>query len=161
MEDLNDEQRALIPNPLGELTLHCINKGFQLGSTVTMATILPYQLYKSRKNLSFISTLNRVGTATIYASIIGAGLSLGLMQAKLYSEKYNQYKIWDRAYRLRHSKSQQRVDKYVFTYSMAGGLAGLIIGLPTKFHPLSVIKGAFMAIPLGIITHLIKGPTEN
>ncbi|CAF3152692.1 unnamed protein product [Rotaria sp. Silwood2] len=141
MDDLNDEQRALIPNPLGELTLHCINKGFQLGSTVTMATILPYQLYKSRKNFSFISTLSRVGTATIYASIIGVGLSL--------------------AYRLRYSKNQQRVDKYVFTYSMVGGLTGLIIGLPTKFHPLSVIKGAFMAIPLGIITHLIQGPIEN
>ncbi len=44
--DLDDEQCSLIRHPLRELTFHCISKGLQLGFTVTLATALPYQLYK-------------------------------------------------------------------------------------------------------------------
>ncbi|CAF0870693.1 unnamed protein product [Rotaria sp. Silwood1] len=161
MEDLDDEQRALIPHSLRELSLHCIYKGLELGPTVTIATVLPYQLYKSRKNLSFTSILSRVGTASIYGAIVGVVFSLGLMHAKLYNEKYNQYKIWDRAYRLRYSQSQKRVDKYAFTFSIAGGLSGLIIGLPSKFSPLSATKGALMAIPFGVLAHVITSSVQD
>jgi hypothetical protein len=106
MDDLDDEQRALIPHSLRELTLHCIYKGLQIGPTVTIATALPYQLYKSRKNPSLIPILSRVGTATIYGGLAGVVLSVAMMHAKLYKEQYNEYKIWDRAYRIRNSASQ-------------------------------------------------------
>jgi len=78
------EQRVLIPKPLNELTLHCAIKGIQLGSTVTLITALPYQLYKSRKNLSLIPILSRVGKTSIYGSFVGVVLSVGLMHSKLY-----------------------------------------------------------------------------
>ena len=132
MEDLDDEQRTLIPHYLRELTLHCIYKGIQLGSIVTIATSLPYQLYKSRKNPSLISVLSRVGTMTMYGAITGVVVSVGMMHVKLYKEQYNQYKIWDRAYRLRHSKSQNRADKYALTSSLLGGLTGLVCWFAIK-----------------------------
>ena len=161
MDDLDDEQRALIPHPLRELTLHCIYKGLQLGPTVTMATVLPYQLFKSRKNLSLIPILSRVGTASVYGAAIGVTFSLGLMHAKLSKEQYHQYKIWDRSYRLRHSQSQRRTDKFALTSSIAGGLAGFIIGLPSKMSPISATKGALMAVPFGILAHVITYSAQN
>jgi hypothetical protein len=81
--DLDDDQRALIPHSLRELSLHCISKGIQLGSTVTLITALPYQLYKSRKNPSLIQILSRVGTTTFYGAITGVILSIGMMHIKL------------------------------------------------------------------------------
>jgi hypothetical protein len=161
MNDLDDEQRALIPHPLRELTLHCIYKGLQLGSTVTIATTLPYQLYKSRKIPSLIPILSRVGTSTVYGSLAGVILSVGMMHAKLYKEEYNQYKIWDRAYRLQHSQSQNRVDKLTFFSSIIGGLTALVIGLPSKMSPVSAGKGALMGIPFGILAHVFIKPLQQ
>ncbi|UJR19470.1 hypothetical protein I4U23_022601 [Adineta vaga] len=106
MSDLDDERRTLIPHLSCELTLHCIYKGFQLGSTVTLITVLSYQLYKSKKNPSFIPILSRCC--------------------------FNEYKIWDRAYRLRHSQTQNRVDKFTFISSIAGGLTGLLYWITIK-----------------------------
>ncbi|CAM4740131.1 unnamed protein product [Rotaria magnacalcarata] len=144
MDELDDKQRALIPHSLRELTLHCIYKGLQLGPTVTIVTVLP-----------------RVGTLTIYGSFIGVSLSLAMMHMKLYKENYNEYKIWDRAYRLRYSESQKRADKYSLTFSIFGGLTAFCIGLPKKFSPLSATKGALMAIPFGLLTHVITQYSSN
>jgi hypothetical protein len=161
MSDLDDDQRALIPHSLRELSLHCIYKGIQLGSTVTLLTSLPYQLYKSRKHPSLITILSRVGTTTFYASITGVILSIGMMHIKLYKENYSEYQIWDRAYRLRYSQTQNRVDKLTLYSSIIGGITGFIIGLPRKFNPISAGKGALMAIPFGILGHLIIKPLEQ
>jgi hypothetical protein len=161
MSDLDDEQRALIPHSLLELSLHCIYKGVQLGTTVTLATALPYQLYKSRKSPSLIPILSRVGTACVYGASASVILSIGLMHVKLYKEGYNEYKIWDRAYRLRNSQSQSRVDKFALTSSIIGGLTAFIIGLPSKLSPISAGKGALMAIPFGILVHLIIKPSQQ
>ncbi|UJR18037.1 hypothetical protein I4U23_004938 [Adineta vaga] len=161
MNDLDDEQRALIPHSLRELTLHCIYKGLQLGSTVTLLTALPYQLYKSKKNPSLIPILSRVGRATIFGAGTGVVLSVALMHAKLYKEQYNEYKIWDRAYRLRYSQNQNRVDKFTFLSSIAGGLTGLLIGLPSKMSPLSAGKGALIGIPFGLLAHVLIKPLQQ
>lgn len=160
MSDLDSEQRALIPNASRELTLHCIIKGIQLGSTVTLVTSLPYQLYKCRKNPSLIPILSKVGTTSIYGSIIGIIFSVGMMHARLSKEQYNEYKIWDRAYRLRHSTTQNRVDRFSLYSSALGGLTGFVIGLPRKFHPVSFAKGALMAIPFAILTHVLVKPMK-
>ena len=160
MSDLDDEQRALIPNASRELTVHCISKGIQLGSTVTLITSLPYQLYKSKKNPSLIPILSKVGTTTIYGSIIGIIFSVGMMHSKLYKEQYNEYKIWDRAYRLRYSITQNRVDRFSFYSSVFGGLTGFLIGLPRKYHPISFAKGSLMAIPFAILAHIIIKPIK-
>jgi hypothetical protein len=161
MDNLDDEQRALIPNSLRELTLHCVYKGVQLGSTVTIATALPYQLYKSRKNPSLIPILSRVGTATVYGAATGVILSVAMMHAKLYKEEYNEYKIWDRAYRLRYSQSQKRVDKFVLSSSIIGGLTAFFIGLPSRMSLISAGKGALMAVPFGILTHVLIKPLQE
>lgn len=161
MSDLDDEQRALIPNPLRELSVHCVTKGIQFGSTVTLITALPYQLYKSRKNISLIPILSRVGTASIYGSLIGAALSIGLMHGKLYKEQYNEYRIWDRSYRLRHSASQNRVDRFTLYASILGGIGALFIGLPKRFHPASFGKGALLSVPLGLLAHIIVKPVQK
>ena len=162
MDELDDEQRALIPHAQNELTLHCIYKGLEFGPTVTLATVLPYQLYRSRKNLSLIPILSRVGTLTIYGTITSVILSVAMMYGKLASENYNQYRIWDRAYRLRNSASQQRTDRFALVSSVVGGLTGLIVGLPKRGSPLSAAKGSLMAIPFGILAHvLIKSPSVS
>ncbi|CAF1314874.1 unnamed protein product [Adineta steineri] len=161
MTDLDDEQRALIPNPLRELTLHCIYKGIQLGSTVAVLAATPYQLYKSRKNPSFRPIISRIGTATIYGAATGAVLSVAMMHAILYKQQYNEYKIWDRSYRLRYSDSQNRVDRFTLLSSIVGGLAGLIIGLPSKLSPISACKGALISIPFGILAHLAIKPVQK
>lgn len=160
MSELDDEQCALIPNSFRELTVHCAIKGIQLGSTVTLVTSLPYQLYKSRKNPPLIPILSHVGKATFYGAIAGVIVSIGMMHAKLYKENYNEYKIWDRAYRLRYSYSQNRVDKFTLYSSIIGGITGLTIGLPTKLNPISAGKGALMAIPVGILLHVIIKPAQ-
>ena len=161
MEELDEEQRQLIPHSLRELSLHCIYKGIQLGSTVTIVTSLPYQLYKSQKNPSIIKVLTRVGTTTIYGTITGVILSLSMMHFKLYKEQYNQYKIWDRAYRLRYSKTQNRVDKLTLSSSIAGALAAFFVGLPVRLSPLSATKGALMGVPFGLLAHIIIKPLEE
>ena len=158
MSSLDDEQRALIPAPQKELTIHCIYKGLQLGPTVVLATALPYQLYRSRKNLAIVPILSRVGTIAIYGTITSVAASVLLMHFKLYSEQYNEYKIWDRAYRIRYSQSQQRTDRFALSASVVGGFAGLFLGLPKKFHPVSAGKGALLAVPFGILTHLLIKP---
>lgn len=159
--ELDDEQRALIPKPLNELTIHCAIKGIQLGSTVTLITALPYQLYKSKKNLSLIPILSRVGKISIYGSFVGVALSLGMMHAKLYKENYNEYRIWDRSYRLRHSVGQNRADQFSFYSSIIGGTAGFFIGLPKKYHPISFGKGALLSIPFGLLAHIITASTKK
>ena len=161
MNELDDEQRALIPNALRELTFHCVYKGIQLGSTVTLLTMFPYELYKSKKNRSLIAILSRVGRSSIYGSLVGVALSVGMMHMKLYREGYNEYRIWDRSYRLKYSKSQNRVDRFSFYSSVVGGLTGFIIGLPKKYHPVSLGKGALMFIPLGILAHILIKPMQT
>jgi hypothetical protein len=84
-----------------------------------------------------------------------------MMHAKLYKEQYNEYKIWDRAYRLRYSETQNRVDKFTLSSSIAGGLAGFFIGLPAKMSPISAGKGALMAIPFGILAHIVIKPLQK
>lgn len=74
---------------------------------------------------------------------------------------YNQYKIWDRAYRLRYSQTQNRVDKLTLYSSIIGGITGFTIGLPNKLNPISAGKGALMAVPFGILVHVLIKPLEQ
>ena len=83
MEELDDEQRALIPHAQNELTVHCIYKGLQFGPTVALATALPYQLYRSKKTLSLRPILSRVGTVTIYGTIASVIASVAMMHETL------------------------------------------------------------------------------
>lgn len=161
MNELDDEQRLLIPKPLNELTLHCVYKGIQLGSTLSLITIFPYELYKSRKTPLLIPIISRVGTSTIYGSLIGVLFSVGLMHMKLYKEQYNQYKIWDRAYRLKYSFYQNRVDQFTLYSSITGGLFAFFIGLPNKFNPISAGKGALLSIPFGLLAHILIKPLQK
>ncbi|CAF0886842.1 unnamed protein product [Didymodactylos carnosus] len=157
--DLDDEQRVLIPHPLRELTLHCIYKGIEVAPVVGLATVLPYQLYKSKRNPQLRPILSRVGT--MYGAVAGAVLSVTFMHAKLYQEKYDEYRIWDRSYRLRHSQGQLRADRYSLYSAIVGGVTGFVIGLPTKFSGLSGGKGALLGIPFGLLVHLIQKPFQE
>ena len=56
------------------------------------------------------------------------------MCGKLYTEGFNEYKIWDRAYRLQHSVNQNAVD----TRSMQFGLVG---GIGTALYNISKSRG--------------------
>ena len=161
MGDLDEEQRALIPHAQREVTLHCIYKGLELGPSVILGTAFPYQYYRLRKTLPLRSILSRVGTISIYGTMASVLLSVLMMHRKFFNENYDQYRIWDRAYRLRYSSSQQRTDRFALASSILGGLTGLFIGLPTKMSLLSAGKGALMAVPLGILAHLLTASIQQ
>ena len=160
MGDLDDEQRALIPHAQREVTLHCIYKGLELGPTVMFVTALPYQYYRLRKILPFKGILSRVGTLTAYGTLASVALSVLMMHKKFFNENYNEYLIWDRAYRLRYSSSQERTDRFALTASMLGGVTGFFFGLPKKLHPISAGKGALLAVPFGLVAHLLTSPSS-
>ncbi|CAF1676464.1 unnamed protein product [Didymodactylos carnosus] len=87
--------------------------------------------------------------------------TLILMQVKLYREGYDEYKIWDRAYRLQNSLSQNRADLYSFHGALVGGLAGILFGLPKKRTRLSGGRGAMLGIPLALLAHVLQPPPKS
>lgn len=158
---LDDEQRQQIPKPLRELTQHCLIKGIQLGSVCTSIFIVPYQFYRKRNVYSLKENLSRVGKYSMHACVLSTSASLLLMHWKLSKENYDEYLIWERAYRIRHSESQQRVDRYSICASVLGGSIALISGLPTRLSPLSFVKGSLLSVPFGICFHLILSNFEK
>ncbi|UJR07127.1 hypothetical protein I4U23_011415 [Adineta vaga] len=114
-------------NPHPELTLYCIYE----------------------ESFTYIAILSRVGTATIYGAGAGVILNVALMHAKLSKEQYNEYKIWDQAYRLCHSQTQNRVDKFTFLFSIADGLTVLLIG------------STLIGIPFGLLAHILIKPLQQ
>lgn len=158
MGDLDAEQRSLIPHAQRELTYHCALKGFQLGPFVAVMFGAPFYGYRLRKNFTFPTFFHRLGKATIYTTAVTVPLSLGLMFVKLNGEDFNEYKIWDRAYRIRYSASQQRADQFSYGAAAIGSSVAFASALPRRFQLSSAGKGALIAVPFGIIAHVLTFP---
>ena len=164
MTDLDDEQRALIPHPQQELAYHCAIKGFQAGPVASLILGAPFYAYRLRKQFSFEKFFHRLGRLTIYGTAVSVPLSLTMMYFKLKSEGFNEYKIWDRAYRLRHSATQQRTDRFGYIAAAIGSSLAFVAPLRGRFQLSSAAKGALMAVPFGILAHVITSaqpPTKT
>ena len=115
-----------------------------------------------RRPLSYASALQSVGRYGWRFSAVGAVVSLGLMAAKLQQEHWNAYRIWDRAYRLQHSASQQRADQF----SWVGGLLGALVmqhpALRLSATPVqAALAGASIGVSDGVLVHVISNPKEE
>ena len=160
-EPLTPEQLTDIPQPTLELTRHVAIKGLQAGAL--LGTVGASLNLLRRRPLSAIDAVTRVGRTASTAALVTAPLSVAAMAVVLQREGWNPYRIWDRAYRLRHNPTQQRVDRLT---GIAAGLGALALQAP-PFAALGVgrgvlaLGGAALGSTLGVAGHVVTMPQEE
>jgi hypothetical protein len=164
-EPLTEEQLQLVPHPMQRLSTHVLLKGFQAGSLLGngvglfTAALLPLirRTPVSIAPLPLLQAVSRAGV--IGAGITGVG-SLGLMGAALWREDFNAYRIWDRAYRLNHSVSQQRCDYLSLTGAAATAAAGLVLVAGGRLTVAQALQMASIGMSAGVLLHVVSNPQE-
>jgi hypothetical protein len=165
-EPLTEEQLQLVPHPMQRLSTHVLLKGFQAGSLLGngvglfTAALLPLirRTPVSIAPLPLLQAVSRAGV--IGAGITGVG-SLGLMGAMLWREDFNAYRVWDRAYRLNHSVSQQRCDHFSLTGAAAAAAAGLtLVVTGGRLTVPQALQMASIGMSAGVLLHVVSNPQE-
>ena len=77
----------------------------------------------------------------------GTLLSLGLLAAKEYKGELSVEGVDDRAFRIVHSQSQQRVDRGSEIGALAGAAAGAVLG---RHGFRSVLASSFTGVAIGV-----------
>lgn len=123
---LDDETMQKIPNPMLELTLHVTTKtiqSFGLLGTVLVGPIAAVARKETRNWPGIKQKMTRAGRGGL---ILGVVMGPAMTYMKIRNEE-DQYKIWDRCYRLRHNRSQVLVDQA----SIIGGVGGAAVSAAT------------------------------
>lgn len=126
---------------------HLVWKGLQAGSLLTPIILL----IRHRSAL----TIPKLLSGTWKGALIGCGVSIMLGYARLYDQNHEQ--IFNRAYRLTHNVSQNRVDQYSLIGAGIGALAAsLLIRKPVGVAQ-KVLGGAAFGILGGMLVHVMQG----
>ena len=133
---LDDEQMKDIPHPTAELYVHVTTKTIQAGGLLGMVLFAPIAtvLKKETRNLASLQTkMTRFGRNGV---IIGTVMGPFMTFMKLRNEN-DDYKVWDRCYRLRYNRNQVRVDQASVSLGVGGAIAGALAGQGVLFGGLA------------------------
>ena len=160
-EPLTAEQRQEIPNYTLELTQHVAIKGIQAGALI--GTVIGSALLLRSRPLTWADGVVRVGRTAAMSSGVTAVASVAAMAVLMQREGWNDYRIWDRAYRLRHNSFQQRCDRFS---AIAAASTAALLQLPpfgTMFVPRATLAlaGAALGVGLGVLAHVATMPGED
>lgn len=136
------------------LMRHVLIKGFQAGSVVGIATVLPLLAFRRRRQAGSLasgavpSLLSAMGTS----AVVGVALSGALGAAKVAALPAEERAegLQDRAYRLHYHQSQNRVDLLSEVGAAVGGSAAMYFVSPAAAV---VLGGAAIGAAAGVLTH--------
>ncbi|KXZ44118.1 hypothetical protein GPECTOR_73g639 [Gonium pectorale] len=152
-----DDEYVSPSSPAGYLMWHIIKKGWQAGSVVGVAAVLP-TMYLIRKVRDPTALLRALG----YSAAIGTAATgtLGVLKCT----QIDQEGFEDRAYRLHYNQGQNRTD----AFSAAGaavGLAAAALLLPRGAPPLSYAMAAAgvsaVGTALGVAAHVASSSSSS
>ena len=157
-EPLTAEQLHDIPHSTVELTQHVAVKGLQAGAM--LGTALGTALLLRRRPLSFADGMVRVGRTAAVTAGITAVASVAAMAIVLQREGWNEYRIWDRAYRLRHNPFQQRCDRLSALTALTSALVLQLPPFTATLVPRSTLAlaGAALGVGFGVLAHVATMP---
>ena len=151
---LTDEQMETVPYTTTELVIHVTTKTVQafglLGTTLVgpIAAVLK----KETRNLPGIKhKMTRAGRGGLIL-----GLATGPLMTYMKIKNEEEYKIWDRCYRLRHNRGQVRVDQYSFVGAVAGAGVGVAAGSGALFGGLVGMSSGILLS--ATVTNVINKP---
>ena len=157
-ERLTAEQLCEIPHHTLELTQHVAVKGIQAGALIGSAVGTVFLVRRHPRH--WTDGLVRVGRAATLSSGLLAMGGVAAMAIVLQREGWNDYRIWDRAYRLRHNSFQQRCDRFSAIGAATG--AALMQLPPLAMLPVTrltlALAGAAMGAGLGVLGHVATMP---
>lgn len=129
---LSDEELEKIPHPTLELIIHVTTKNVQLFGSLGSFVIAPVSAYlkKEHKNWPKMkSRMLRMGKGGVILGLVsGPLLTCGIVMTDT-----DDYKVWDRCYRLRHNRGQLRVDQLSLISTVGGVSVGAATGSGTIF----------------------------
>jgi Protein of unknown function (DUF1757) len=166
-EDILPTQETQSPTPFSDsvvlngarLMHHIIEKGFQAGSLIGAAVVVPLAARKYSKahagSLAGAGPLLMRAMAssalwgTAISSLIG-GARVVQLSNSLTPEEFSDG-MQDRAYRLHYNRGQQRVDLFSEAGMAVGGTAALVLVSPAAAV---VLGGAAAGAAAGVLAHI-------
>ena len=135
---LTEEQYEDIPYPNLEITYHVTDKCFQAGCILgtisgTVATLFKA---KNRNMDGFVRNITRYGTGLALL-----GICIGPVMTYARLRNCSPESIVDRCYRLRHNKSQVKIDQAANMGFVAGPIVSKCFGHPLLFGMVLGVAG--------------------
>jgi hypothetical protein len=143
---LSDKEMKDIPYPTAELGIHVTLKTVQAFSLIGTLIIGPIKGYRAG---SLTKQMTRFGK---WGVVLGLATGPAMTYARLNSINFDENGIYDRCYRLRHNRSQVRVDRGSIVGMVAG--AGLFPAL--RMCP---VLGSLVGMSTGVLAMAVYNMT--
>lgn len=141
---LEDEAMQRVPNPTAELTVHVTTKtvqSFGLLGTLLVGPIAAVVRKETRNWQGIKHKMTRAGRGGL---VLGVVMGPVMTYMKIKNEK-DEYKIWDRCYRLRYNRCQVLVDQAAIIGGVGGAAAGAATGSGALFGGLVGMSSGIIA----------------
>lgn len=143
--------------PLPRLYFHVLQKGFQLGSVIGVAAVLPVLSFRAYRASGSPMLVPAAALAAMARSALwGTAFSGALAGAKTLN--MDKEGLEDRVYRLHFNQGQNRVDRFAQASSLFGAAAAALLVNRT---PLVVIGGAAIGTFVGTVAHVVTSPKDS
>ena len=134
---------------------HVLEKGFQAGSVVGVAAVVPFVAWRQKKISRLEGSAARsAGTLLLRAlgksAVWGTGISALLGAARIASMEDKAGGLQDRAYRLHYNQGQRRTDLFSEVGMALGGTAAIFVSPVAAV----VLGGAAAGSALGVLAHV-------
>lgn len=149
---LTDQQMEKVPHSTTELGVHVTIKtvqAFGLLGTVLVGPIAAIAKKETRNMRGIQHKMTRAGRGGLIL-----GLVTGPLMTFLKVKDEDEYKIWDRCYRLRHNRGQVRVDQGSIVGAVggagicaatgSGALFGGLVGMSSGIIAMAIYNNAFV-----------------
>ncbi|KIZ02973.1 hypothetical protein MNEG_4988 [Monoraphidium neglectum] len=137
---------------------HVAQKGFQAGSLIGLAAVVPIMALRRRALDAALVT-----TGAGYGALGGLALTVVLGLAK--RANIDRKGVEDRVYRLSHNEGQNRTDSFCAVGSTLGLAAAAYLlrqsNAPRPPPALNLVGGAAVGCTLGLLAHLASRPAEQ
>ncbi|XP_052810810.1 uncharacterized protein LOC128238694 [Mya arenaria] len=123
---LTDEEMQKVPYPTVELTTHVIIKSMQFYGIIGTWIVGPLAAVgkkETRNTACLRMKMAKCGRVGVLLGVPG-----GILATYLTIRKDEEYKVWDRCYRLRHNRGQVRVDQACTVTTLGGAAIGAATG---------------------------------
>jgi len=140
---LSDEEMEKIPNPKFEVGVHVVIKFMQAGGilgTWLFGPIAAVRKSETRNLQCLRMKMGKCGRAGVFI-----GIPLGMAASYAQTSKCDEYRNWDRCYRLRHNRGQVRADQASAVGSIGGAAIGYATGAGAWFGGLMGMSALMLA----------------
>jgi hypothetical protein len=135
---------------------HVLEKGFQAGSVVGVAAVVPFVAWRLRRTSGFSQGGSAEGLlrALGKSAVWGTGITALLGAARIATTEDLAGGLQDRAYRLHYNKGQRRTDLFSEIGMALGGTAAMFVSPAAAV----VLGGAAAGSALGVLAHVATSP---